>query len=291
MTYFFHKFFIFTLFIGITASVFFNSCQVIYCESSQLLQLREKIEKQIDTDSGIIGISYIDLTSGEYLSINGDHLFNPASVIKVPVMVEAFRQREMGLLNFSQRVTLRSSDKLWGSGSLYFARVGSTYTVRELIETMITHSDNTATKMLIRLLGMKNITGTMRNIGLKHTVLNTSMLLKAEGLNYTTPNDMATLMYQLYQLKVVSPQASLDMIGIMLRQQCRWGIPRFLPDTLKIANKTGSLNGVRNDTAIIFYKDKPYILSILTNQMKSNTYAKYLVSKISQYVYEWKATT
>lgn len=286
----FYKIFSFGLFIFITGFISFHTCIETHSEPAHLIELRKEITKQIKKNQGIIGVTYIDIATGEYLSMNGDTPFNPASVIKLPVMVEAFRQRELGLINFSDTLVLKGSDKMWGSGKLYYARIGKRYAIRELIEVMITDSDNTATKMLIGLLGNQNITNTMRELGLNKTVVGTSMLLDAEGLNYTTPNDMAVLLYNLYQLKVVSPQASLEMIDILLRQHHKWGIPRFLPENLRIANKTGSLTGVRNDAAIIFYENRPYILSILTNNMPANDYTKLLVSKISQNIFEWKCS-
>jgi beta-lactamase class A len=153
---------------------------------------------------------------------------------------------------------------------------------------MITESDNTATKILIDRLGRQNINKTIASLGLKNTYIGTAFLLDADNLNYSTPKDMALLLHKLYNLQVINPQASQRMLEVLIRQKHRWGIPKFLPQNIIIANKTGALSGVRNDAAIVFYKDKPYILSIFSNNVSSNLQGNYIVRTISWEIFNWK---
>ena len=88
-------------------------------------------------------------------------------------------------------------------------------------------SDNTATKMLIDHVGKHRINRTMKSLGLKNTIIGNSDLLKAEGLNFSTPGDMAALLTRIYHGRVVSRSASRQMLEIMGRQHVRWGIPSF----------------------------------------------------------------
>ncbi len=255
--------------------------------SSQMMPLRQLLEKNILPIKANVSVAYTDIFTGETLVINDTKRFNPASVIKVPVMIETYRQISQERFKFTDKLVLKPEYKVWGSGQLFYAKPGTEYTIRTLMENMIIHSDNTATKMLIDLVGMDNINQTMRSLGLTDTVVRTDNLINAEGLNFSKPSDMNKLMYKLYKGEIVSKQASDDMIGIMLRQQHRWGIPRVLPPTVQVANKTGTLTGIRNDSGIILYKNAPYILTIFTRS-DSNQIAQNFVKKVSLDIYKWK---
>ncbi|NBV41194.1 serine hydrolase, partial [bacterium] len=213
--------------------------------------LKQSLEEFAYTHPGNISVSFTDLTNNRKISIAEDRLFNPASVIKVPVMVEVFNQAQRGRLSLGDELVLRASDKISGSGMLQYQPVGGRYTIRTLLELMITHSDNTATRMLIEHVGKESINKTMREIGLRNTVIGNSDLLKAEGLNFSTPGDMNTLLTKIYRGQVISRAASDEMLEIMARQHVKWGIPKYLPNQLKIANKTGTLAYVKNDAGIV----------------------------------------
>ncbi|HAR62616.1 MAG: hypothetical protein DKM50_06095 [Candidatus Margulisiibacteriota bacterium] len=240
------------------------------------------------SNGGTVGISIKDLTSEEYISINGDIQFNPASVIKVPVMAEVFHQLANGKLTLDKCIVLKRNNKVPGSGGLYYCQNGNSYTIKHLVEKMITESDNTATNMLINFVGMNNINKYMNSLGLSQTVIkDDTMLSKKPGYqNTTTPDDMLLLLDMMYQGKLVNKKYSLQMLEIMSAQKHKWGIRKYLPETLKIANKTGSLNSVRNDIGIIFVKDKPYILTIFAKQIPSDFEATLFVRTISKLIYD-----
>ncbi|MDD5457296.1 MAG: class A beta-lactamase-related serine hydrolase [Candidatus Margulisbacteria bacterium] len=291
--------------IGFVLSVFFLSFAYpvvpeILCNNKTQPQWISDIMKDINAQidkyalpGGIVGIVIKDLTTGEYFSMNGNIIFNPASVIKVPVMVEAFHQVEKGKLSLDERLVLRQENKLVGSGSLQYFRCGKRFSVRRLIELMITDSDNTATNMLVNRLGMQNINEYMRRLGLRHTVIkDPTMFCKVEGQhNITSPVDMVILLEKMYKGTLVSKAASEDMLSIMKGQRHKWGIARFLPPTVTIANKTGSLDFVRNDVGIILDKDKPYVISIFSKHLPSNHYGSILVGSLSKVVYERRKQT
>ena len=258
---------------------------------SWLLEIHDSITTQIDKyalPGGIVGVSIKDLTTGEYFSINGDVQFNPASVIKVPVMVEAFHQMALGRISMDEKLFLHQQNKIQGSGSIQYLPNGSVFTVKRLINLMITDSDNTATNMLICRLGTKNINQYMRKVGLRHTVLkDPTMFCKLPGkYNLTSPNDMLMLLEKMYKGELVSADASKQMLDIMKAQLHKWGIQRFLPASAIVANKTGSLDFVRNDIGIILDKKHPYILSIFSKQLPSNYYGSVLVGSISKVIFD-----
>lgn len=260
---------------------------VIAQDSLKLVKLRQLLMPFLTNQQGHVGLSFINLNSGEWYGFNDSTAFNPASVIKIPVMIEAFFQRNAGKLSFEDTLPVRGRDKLWGSGRLYFSPVGTRYTIQDLMERMIQESDNTATLMLMEKLGVANINYDMRQLGLSHTYIGTTNMLEAEGINTTSPRDMSILLYKLYKHELFDSRSSAEAIAILAGQKVRWGIPRYLPQDVIIANKTGSLSGIRNDSGIVFYEKSPYILSIFTSNMPSNPLAKELVSKVSLTIYNW----
>jgi beta-lactamase class A len=237
---------------------------------------------------GVVGFAIKDLSTGKHIAVNGQMSFNPASVIKVPVMVEAFRQAELGKIDMDETMVMRQDNKLTGSGGLQFLPTGSTFTIHRLIFQMITDSDNTATNMLIKKLGAANINATMRELGLRNTVIKDATLLcKLPGChNTSSPEDMLLLMDKMYRHELVSADVCDQMLGIMEAQHHRWGIPRHLPPTVKIANKPGSLDYVRNDVGIVYAGSHPYILSIFSKNLPSNRRGTLLVASISRSVFE-----
>jgi beta-lactamase class A len=250
--------------------------------------LRQSLENFAYTHPGNISISFTDLTNNRKVAIAEDRLFNPASVIKVPVMVEVYNQVYQHKLSLDDHLVLRKSDKIAGSGSLQFQKTGNAYSIRTLVELMITLSDNTATHMLIERVGKENINRTMREIGLKNTLIGNSDLLKAEGLNFSTPGDMTLLLTKIYHGHVVSRLASDDMLAVMGRQHVKWGIPKYLPSQVRVANKTGTLAYVKNDTGIVFVDDRPYVISVFTSKAPTRPFGTTWVAQISRIVYDWR---
>ena len=267
------------IWIGLGISVF---------ASEKYESLRQTLENFAYTHPGNISISFEDLTNNHKVAIAEDRLFNPASVIKVPVMVEVYRQVVQRKLSLDDRIVMRRSDKISGSGTLQYQRAGNSYTVRQLVEQMITISDNTATYMLIERVGKENINRTMRELGLKNTMIGSSDLLKAEVLNFSTPGDMTTLLTKIYRGQVINRWASEEMLAVMGRQHVKWGIPKYLPSQVRVANKTGTLAYVKNDAGIVFLDNRPYVISVFTSKAPARPFGTTWVAQISRIVYDWR---
>ena len=251
----------------------------------------EDINKQIarySQPNGIVGMSVKDLTTGQSFSLNSKHPFNPASVIKIPVMIEAFHQRAQGKIKFTDELTLEQRHKIPGCGNIQFFQNGSSFSIERLVDLMITDSDNTATFMLIEKLGKHKINSYMRRIGLRKTIIkDPSMLNKmANQHNTSSPEDMLKIMDKMYRGKLVSKKDSEEMLNIMKRQQHKWGIARFLPASTIIANKTGSVDFVRNDVGIIWKNNKPYIITIFSENLPDNHLGSVMVGALSKTVFD-----
>ncbi len=256
-------------------------------EIASMERLCAQLATVVPQGQGKVGLSLTDLTTGCTIGIRDTDPVNPASVIKVPVMVEAYIQASHGRFRFSDKLVLKASHKVWGAGPLYAQRVGQGFTVQYLVECMIHFSDNTATKMLVDYLGKENINRSMKRLGLQHTVIGNGDLLKAEGQNFSTPRDMNVLLVKIAKGQVVSPKACREMLSILALQKYRWGIPKPVSQDVLVANKTGTLNGKKHDCGIVFLRGSPYVLSVFTTDFKSVFTAMHIVSQVSEITYTW----
>jgi beta-lactamase class A len=211
---------------------------------------------------------------------NASMRFPTASIIKVLIMTTAYvlEERHPGILQ--QRIVYRSSELIGGSDFLDSAAEGSTYTVHQLIVPMITVSDNTAANLLMTHLGMAEINAVARRAGMTHTRLARHFMdysaIAHHNDNISTPGDMGRLLYLIERGShegiptIVSPERCRAMLGIMLRQTDRDGIPAALPHGVAVANKTGELDGTRNDIAVIDpFGQSPIIVAIMTKNLQN----------------------
>lgn len=204
---------------------------------------------------GRAGMVFIDLATQARAAVRPDVVFEAASLIKLGVLVELMAQVEAGRLSLDDRLTLRADDRTGGSGDVRAMAVGSRLRVGDLADRMITRSDNTATDMLVRHLGMTAVDARLQRLGLRRTHLRRRMMDFAaidRGCdNVTSPGDVAALLAAIARRRVVSPAACVKMEAILLGQKRRHIIAAGLPKETRVASKTGELDGVVHDAAII----------------------------------------
>ena len=254
------------------------------------MALHDTLVSQISTDPDLdFGIAVHHIESGEDLLVNADALYPTAGIFKVPVMVEVFRQARAGRFELNDSMTLKAADKTLTSGVLPHLQDGLRLSIRDLIMLMIIVSDNTATTMLLNLVGCDNVTTGMHALGLSsiHVVMNVhEMFLHAFGLaeadqlavslatltdqalrvpmdygsrafsrgpdnNVSSAGDMTRLMTLIYEGKVLDRPTCDEMLAILSNQQYSYRVPRYLP-WRRVFNKTGTLRGLRNDSGIIY---------------------------------------
>ena len=244
-------------------------------------QIKDLLPEDVD-----FGISVEHVESGEHFDINGDAIFPTASVFKVPVMVEVFKQARQGFFALNDRLELKSKYKTLTTGVLLTLQDGLMPTIRDLMMLMTIVSDNTATTMLMDKVGAEKITRTMHDLGLNSmsivitvhemflhafsipdrpniSVEELQELAQTVEMDYnsltfsrgpendvSSANDMTRLMSMIQRNEIVDPDASQEMIDIMRNQQYTNRIPRYLPWRCT-ANKTGTMRGLRNDSGII----------------------------------------
>jgi beta-lactamase class A len=238
---------------------------------------------------GHVGVMVQDVSTGMTTSINAGAEMPAASTIKIPVMVEVFRQLGVGKFDLNTRVKLQRSDKDWGSGDLAGARVGSSYPVSRLLALMIDVSDNTATNMLIRLVGRPHINQEMEDLGLTHTRL--TDFIRSEGPHIrwalrSSPADMAHLLRKMAQKQLIDEWSSGAMLAILRGQQHNSLLPEPLPEGTDIAHKTGTLHDTLNDVGIVFEGADPYVIAVMTTDLRTLSSGRRFIRGVSRLAYD-----
>ena len=234
----------------------------------------------------------LDLSTGYSVGYNAGQAMPAASTIKVPVMVEVFRRLEAGDFDLNTRVTLRSSDKDYGSGELCDAPAGSEYPVSTLLEKMIDISDNTATNMLIRLVGRRNINAEMAQLGLEHTHLATDVRTSNWSVRSalrSSPGDMVRLLELMARRTLIDEWSSNEMISILEEDQINTLLPQPLPEDVPIAHKTGSFFDTLNDVGIVFEDDAPYVIAVMTTHLPSLSTGRSFIHELSKLAFDREA--
>jgi len=237
---------------------------------------------------GQVALDVIDLATGYSTGYDASASMPAASTIKIPVMVEVFRQLQAGRFDLNRRVTLRSSDKDWGSGELCDAPAGRSYPVSDLLAKMIDISDNTATNMLIRLVGRRSINAGMYALGLHHTVLANDIRTEGYGIRYdlrSSPQDLARLLSGMAHQRLVDEWSSAQMIAILSGQEHNTLIPEPLPPDLAIAHKTGTLHDTLNDVGIVYADNAPYVIAVMTTDLPTLSAGRRFIRGISKLAY------
>jgi beta-lactamase class A len=248
-----------------------------------LARLRADIHRMVIGFPASTGLEVMDLATGDHVGYNDGAVMPAASTIKVPVMVEVFKQLETGNFDLDRHVTLLENDKDYGSGDLCDAPAGTTYTVDELLEKMIDISDNTATNMLIRLVGLRNINREMSGLGLRHTRLRGFLRTDSWSVRQTlesTPRDMVHLLVMMAHRELVDDWSSNEMISILEGDEINTLLPEPLPAGIPIAHKTGSFFDTLNDVGIV-YSDTPYVIAVMTTHLPSLSIGRTFIRTLS----------
>ena len=251
-----------------------------------------EVEQHLD---GVLGVAILDLTSGQQLLVHPDDVFPQASSIKIAVLAELYHQAEQsahgagGKATLKDRYVVRAADLVADSAILGGLTPGVTsLTNRDLATMMVAVSDNSATNVLIDRVGMDNVVHLTESLGLAHTQLRRKMMdleAAAHGReNISTPREMMQLLEQLYRGKVIGPPLLDDFFAVLATPKDSF-IPRDLPPDLKIANKPGELEGVRNDSGIVFLKNRPYVICVMTTYLANERAGEDAITRISSLAY------
>jgi beta-lactamase class A len=239
---------------------------------------------------GVLGVAIEDLTTGQTFFLRPDEVFPQASSIKIAVLAELYRQSQtQGGAKLTDLYTVQASDLVPDSDIMLGLTPGVTrVTNRDLATMMVAVSDNAATNVLIDRVEMESVNKLMDSLGLSHTRLRRKMMdLKAasEGReNVSTPREMMTLLDSIYRGKVLNKEMTADFFKVLSTHKDSF-IPRDLPPDLRIANKPGELEGVRNDSGVVFVPNRPYVVCVMTTYLRNERSGEEAISRISAAVY------
>lgn len=252
-----------------------------------------------------IGVAACDLQTQKEILINADELMHPASTIKVPVMMEVFRQAHSGLLSLDEHLKIINSFKSLVDESEFsldaaddsevtlYQRVGETESIRELTRLMIVLSSNLATNLLMERIGISRVDAFITELGIKNMrVIRGLEDKKAYRLginNSASARSSTTMMRLIAEGKVISQKACDEMIKVMLGQEFNESIPALLPSSVKVAHKTGWTGSFFHDTGIVFPANrKPYAITIFTHGFpeEDENEAHTCMAQISKIIYD-----
>jgi beta-lactamase class A len=251
--------------------------------------LWQKLEASIqDVDQhldGVMGVAIEDLTTGDHYLLHEDEVFAQASSIKITVLANLYLQAEQGKLKLTDFYTVQASDLVPDSDIMNGLTPGVTrVTLRDLATMMVAVSDNAATNVLIEHVGMQNVNNMLDSLGLAHTRLRRKMMdleaAKQGRENISTPREMMTLLDAIYRGKLLNKGSTEDFFKVLSTNKDSW-IPRDLPADLKIANKPGSLEAIRNDSGIVFVEGRPYVICVMTGFLRNEREGEEAISKVS----------
>ena len=251
--------------------------------------LWQKLESQIqEIDQhldGVMGIAIEDLTNGDHLLLHENEVFAQASSIKITVLANLYLQAQQGKLKLTDLYTVQTADLVPDSDIMNGLTPGVTrVTLRDLATMMVAVSDNSATNVLIEKVGMQNVNAMLDSLGLSHTRLRRKMMdleaAKQGRENISTPREMMQLLDAIYHGKVLNKESTADFFKILSTGKASF-IPRDLPPELKVANKPGELEAVRNDSGIVLVEGRPYVICVMTGYLRNERDGEDAISKVS----------
>jgi beta-lactamase class A len=237
--------------------------------------LESRLLPLLEAHKGKVAVAVKHLDSGESYRYHADQVMPTASLIKFPVMIEAYRQAADKQVDLDSFITLKKDDKVGGSGVLtYHFSDGSRFRLRDAVRLMIAFSDNTATNLVLDAIGIGATAATMEKMGYSNTKIHSKVFRRDTsvfpersrqyGLGSTTPDEMLRLCEAVYRKRILSPAACDEMLEHLRACEDRDKLPRLLPPETKVAFKTGSLSDTRTAAGIIECPGGPVAVCVMS---------------------------
>ncbi|GBF81421.1 serine hydrolase [Aphanothece sacrum] len=230
---------------------------------------------------------FLDLDNGAYINLGGSTPIPAASTIKIPVLVAFFEEVDKGNIHLDQMLIMDKEVITTGSGDMQYMQVGKKFTALEVATKMIIISDNTATDMLIRQIGGKEVLNQrFKEWGLTHTVIN-NRLPDLEGTNTTSSEDLGKLLAKVERGDFLSPRSRDRLLAIMEKTKTRTLLPQGIEKEANIAHKTGDIGTILGDAGIIdIPTGKRYIGVAFAQRAYNDPAARSLIQEFSRTVYQ-----
>jgi beta-lactamase class A len=262
--------------------------------------VRPQVERLIRASGAEVAIAFQMLDGSQELFLSADQPFHAASTMKVPVMIELFAQAHEGKLRLDDTLPVKNEFHSLLDGSSYtldagddsdndvYQAIGTSWTLRQLCEHMITRSSNLATNLLVEKLGVENIRARIHFLGADGMQVlrgvEDEKAYKAGMNNTTTARALLILLKAIAENRAGDADSCRQMLDILKRQTFHEAIPAGLPAGMVVAHKTGDLTGHHHDAAIV-YAPRPFILVILTRGINNFDQSSQLMANITRAVY------
>jgi beta-lactamase class A len=261
-------------------------------QAGEKQSLAERLAPLVKAHKGKVALAVKHLDGGESYFLDADEVMPTASLIKFPILLDLYQQVSEGKLKLSEMVALRDADKVPGSGILtqHFSD-GATFPLRDAARLMMVYSDNTATNMVLDKTGIVPVNERMRAWGCPNTRINAKVFrgsttsvaperTKKYGLGSTTAREMVQLLEKVYKGEIVSPAVGKEIIDIMKKCEDKDKLKHFLPASVVVANKSGSVSDIKTDAGIMYFPGGPVAICVLTSGNADKRYATDNVASI-----------
>lgn len=273
-----------SVYLKTTLPVFWQKITVPLIITSKQVNLRfdatpvlEQIQSLTKDLRGKYGVYVYELKDKNQYGLYQDEKFPAASLMKLPVMLLFYQEVEEGKIDPETKYTLKENDKVLGAGILQGKSAGTVYTYRQLIEYMGQYSDNTAFKVMRRVLGDDKIQETIDDLGMTKTSL--------EDFE-TSPTDIGLFFQKLYQGKIITTENRFELLDFLTKTAHEDWLPAGVSKKIKVVHKIGRDTGTFSDAGIVF-ADKPYIIVIMSKDAREIE-ANEVLPKISQAVFDFE---
>lgn len=263
-----------------------------------------KLKNLLKSHKGTFAIALKNMDDGKSVLINENEVFHAASTMKTPVMIEFFKKINEGKISSDDSLLINNEFSSIVDGSKFelssfddsdediYENLGKYISTDKLVYDMITRSSNFGTNLLIDYLNAEDVNNTMKNIGAKNMkVLRGVGDLKAFDLglsNTTTAADLLIIYEKLAMGEIVNNESSNKMIRILKDQVYNDIIPKYLPEKVEVAHKTGWISGVRHDSGIVYVgNNEKYILVLLSKNLEDDIEGADFLAKISLEIYNF----
>lgn len=275
------------LLISVSTSVFsqVNNAQMLKQHTE------EQLQEVFANSPAITGLVAVDLTTGDKISWNPDVQFPQASSIKIPILMEVFKQANEGKFSLSENRPVTSENLVGGTGILKDLEDPAPLSIKNLGILMIALSDNSATNSLIDLVGMEEVNKTLKSLGMTQTLLQRKMMNSAASArgeeNLATPAEAAKILQFLYKGEFVNPSVSGEIIDILKKTDRKDSrLATGIPENVEIAFKPGFIDGVSVEWAIVHLEQRPYAVALMESH-KVKGEAEYIMEDISKILYQY----
>jgi beta-lactamase class A len=260
-------------------------------------KLSDRVAEIVERFDGVMGVTIVDLTDDRTILKNADRVFPTASSIKIAILLELYRQDQeartgvAGKAKLDDVYTFDPKDLVEDSQVMAGLTPGVTrVTNRDLAQFMVAVSDNSAANILIDRVGRENVNAMLRGLGLAKTMLRRKMMDVAAARrgeeNIATPQEIVRLLEAVYKGKALNKELTAAFIKQLSTLKESY-IPRELPAGAQVANKPGNLEGVRTDSGIVFVKNRPFAMSVMTAYDRDELAAEHAISEMALNAYHY----